>query len=153
MTRPRSGSPASCWGCWWSSWPPAASARSPRPTPRRLPPRRTTRWRSRVTTTEADGEAGHGDHEAEPAPPRTAPAGWPCPTQGYTLRLVSEPRPGTDRPLRFVIDGPDGEPVTTYDEVHDQRLHLVKIRRDGADYQHVHPTLRADGTWTAPARR
>ena len=48
-----------------------------------------------------------------------------------------------------MIDGPDGAPVTSYDEVHDQPLHLVKIRRDGADYEHVHPSLAADGTWTA----
>ena len=98
---------------------------------------------------ESDGEAGHGEHEAEAEAASDGPGGLAVSDAGYTLRLVSEPRPGTDQPLRFVIDGPDGEPVTTYDEVHDQRLHLVKIRRDGADYEHVHPTLRADGTWTA----
>ncbi len=96
-----------------------------------------------------ESEAGHGGHEAEPEEASDGPGGLAVSEAGYTLRIVSEPRPGADRPLRFVIDGPDGEPVTTYDEVHDQRLHLVKIRRDGADYQHVHPTLRPDGTWTA----
>ena len=102
------------------------------------------------TDGQTGGEAGHGDdHQAEPEAAADGPGGLAVSGQGYTLRVVSEPRPGTDRPLRFVIDGPDGEPVTAYDEVHDQRLHLVKIRRDGAGYQHVHPTLRADGTWTA----
>jgi hypothetical protein len=101
------------------------------------------------TDGDTDDEAGHGEQEADPAPATDGPGGLSVSDQGYTLRVVSEARPGTDRPLRFVIDGPDGKPVTAYDEVHDQRLHLVKIRRDGADYQHVHPTLRADGTWTA----
>ncbi len=101
----------------------------------------------------AEPEAGHGDHEpeheTESETEPDGPGGLAVSDRGYTLRMVSEPRAGAGRPLRFVIDGPDGEPVTTYDEVHDQRLHLVKIRRDGADYQHVHPTLRPDGTWTA----
>jgi hypothetical protein len=100
-------------------------------------------------THDEESEAGHGDHEAEPEAASGGPGGLAVSDQGYTLRIVSEPRPGGSRPLRFVIDGPDGELVTAYDEVHDQRLHLVKIRRDGAAYQHVHPTLRADGTWTA----
>ena len=98
---------------------------------------------------ETEGPAEHGDHEEPAEPASDGPGGLAVADQGYTLRLVSAPQPGRNRPLRFVIDGPDGTPVTSYDEVHDQPLHLVKIRRDGADYQHVHPSLAADGTWTA----
>ncbi|MGH3348858.1 MAG: hypothetical protein ACRDO4_17910 [Nocardioides sp.] len=100
---------------------------------------------------ETEEPAEHGDHEEpEPTDPASdGPGGLAVSDQGYTLRIVSTPRPGIDRPLRFVIDGPGGRPVTAYEEVHDQPLHLVKIRRDGADYQHVHPRLAADGTWTA----
>jgi hypothetical protein len=96
--------------------------------------------------TDADG-AGHGDdHQAEEL---EQPGGLTVSEAGYTLRVVAEPQPGADRPLRFVIEGPDGHPVTSYDEVHDKRLHLVKVRRDFQGYEHVHPTLAADGTWTA----
>jgi len=98
---------------------------------------------------ETEGSAEHGDHEEPAEPASDGPGGLAVSDQGYTLRLVSAPLPGRDRPLRFVIDGPDGTPVTSYDEVHDQPLHLIKIRRDGADYEHVHPSLAADGTWTA----
>jgi hypothetical protein len=92
-----------------------------------------------------DAGGGHAD-EAVAA---VEPGGLAVSREGYTLRVVSRPRAGIDRPLRFVVDGPDGEPVTAYDEVHGKRLHLIKIRRDGADYQHVHPALAPDGTWTA----
>ncbi len=90
---------------------------------------------------------GHDDHDE--AAVVDQPGGLAVSDQGYTLQVVSRPRAGIDRPLRFVVLGADGEPVTAYDEVHERPLHLIKIRRDGADYQHVHPRLAADGTWTA----
>ena len=68
---------------------------------------------------------------------------------GYTLR--ARPRRGRRRAgdaARSSIDGPDGAPVTAYDEEHEKQLHLIAVRRDFTGYQHVHPTLAADGTWT-----
>ncbi len=101
--------------------------------------------------TEGDSD-DHGDHEEpDPAAAADGPGGLAVSDQGYTLRIVALPRPGSDQ-LQFVVDGPDGQPVTAYDEVHDRPLHLVAIRRDGAAYRHLHPTRRADGTWTAPLR-
>ncbi|WP_432477860.1 hypothetical protein [Nocardioides sp. GXQ0305] len=90
---------------------------------------------------------GHDDHAAEAADHR--PGGLAVSDQGYTLQLVSRPRAGVDQPLRFVVLGPDAEPVTAYDEVHEKQLHLIKVRRDGAGFEHVHPRLAPDGTWTA----
>jgi hypothetical protein len=29
-------------------------------------------------------------------------------------------------------------------------MHLIVVRRDLSGFQHLHPTLRADGTWTTP---
>jgi hypothetical protein len=98
----------------------------------------------------AEDAAGHAEHhEASGSEAAEQPGGLAVSSEGYTLRVVSRPLAGPDRPLRFVVDGPDGEPVTSYDEVHEKRLHLIKIRRDGAGYEHVHPTMAADGTWTA----
>src|SRR5688572_4343728 len=57
-----------------------------------------------------DAGGGHAD-EAVAA---VEPGGLAVSREGYTLRVVSPPRAGIDRLLRFVVDGPDGEPVTAY---------------------------------------
>jgi hypothetical protein len=54
---------------------------------------------------------------------------------------------GRAQRLEFRITGTGGAPVTTYAIVHDKPLHLVVIRRDLAGFQHLHPTMAADGTW------
>ncbi|MEU4215013.1 hypothetical protein [Actinoplanes sp. NPDC026623] len=41
-----------------------------------------------------------------------------------------------------------GVPVTTYAVMHDKPLHLVVVRRDLTGYQHLHPTMAPDGTWS-----
>jgi len=70
---------------------------------------------------------------------------------GYTLDLAAGALPaGPATPLAFRILGPDGAPVTAFDESHDEDLHLIAVRRDLAGYQHVHPDLATDGTWTTP---
>lgn len=49
-----------------------------------------------------------------------------------------------------VLDGA-GRPVTDYARTHEKELHLIVVRSDGADFQHVHPTLdAATGTWSIP---
>jgi hypothetical protein len=67
---------------------------------------------------------------------------------GYTLVLPASGLEPGRTPLRFVVTGPDGAPVTAYDVEHEKDLHLVAVRRDFSGYQHVHPTMTADGTWT-----
>lgn len=48
----------------------------------------------------------------------------------------------------FTIVGPDGQPVTEFDELHERSLHLVVASRDLSQYAHLHPTLDVDGRWT-----
>ncbi len=50
---------------------------------------------------------------------------------------------------RFSIIGPDGEPVTGFALGQTKRMHFYAIRDDLTGFQHVHPTMTADGTWTA----
>jgi hypothetical protein len=57
-------------------------------------------------------------------------------------------RKGLAQPLRFTITGPGGAAVTTYAIVHDKPLHLIVIRRDLSGFQHLHPTMAPDGTWS-----
>ena len=33
---------------------------------------------------------------------------------------------------------------------HEKRMHLIVVRRDGTGFQHLHPELAADGTWSTP---
>jgi hypothetical protein len=43
-----------------------------------------------------------------------------------------------------------GRTVGDFDVEHTKRLHLVVVRRDMIDFQHVHPTQVADGSWATP---
>ncbi|MET0998759.1 MAG: hypothetical protein ABWX73_08615 [Marmoricola sp.] len=95
-----------------------------------------------------DSEAGHtSDHDSE-ASVTDVPGGLMVSSGGYTLALRDPVlEAGRGRPVAFVIDGPDG-PVTSYDVEHEKRLHFIAVRRDFSGFQHVHPELAPDGTWT-----
>ncbi|MGY1792903.1 hypothetical protein ACI796_02815 [Geodermatophilus sp. SYSU D00525] len=93
--------------------------------------------------------AGDGGHAAAPAGEHDLPAGLAVSAEGHTLDLADDALPaGAAVPLSFRLLGPDGAPVTAYETVHEQDLHLVVVRRDLTGYQHVHPELSPDGTWT-----
>lgn len=55
---------------------------------------------------------------------------------------------GTGRTFTFRIQGPDGRPVTRFAIVHDRPLHLIVVRDDLSGFQHLHPTMAGDGTWS-----
>ncbi|MGH3845065.1 MAG: hypothetical protein ACRDS0_27095 [Pseudonocardiaceae bacterium] len=57
---------------------------------------------------------------------------------------------GKPSQFRFQILGPGTKPVTDYDVEQTEPLHFYVIRDDLTGFQHVHPTLGPDGTWTAP---
>ncbi|GIF16692.1 hypothetical protein [Actinoplanes teichomyceticus] len=100
--------------------------------------------------------AAHDGHAGSPAPDPAAvavalPAGLQVTQDGYRLTPLSrELPPGAAQPFRFQITGPDGKPVTRYTTSHDKDLHLIVVRRDLSGFQHVHPHLGADGTWSIP---
>lgn len=96
-----------------------------------------------------EGEA-HGAH-AEPS--GHAPAGLAVAAGGYALRLATPSfRRGAPAELRFAIVGGSGAPVTGFDELHERRMHLIVVRRDGTGFQHLHPEMSAAGTWAVPVR-
>jgi hypothetical protein len=103
----------------------------------------------------ADTAAGHdmqADAPHEAAGTGALPAkGLLVSQDGYTFDLATDQLPaGPAAPVAFRILGPDGSAVTAFDESHDEDLHLIAVRRDLAGFQHVHPTLATDGTWTIP---
>ncbi|PZS36100.1 MAG: hypothetical protein DLM59_01805 [Pseudonocardiales bacterium] len=72
-------------------------------------------------------------------------------TDGLTLLPAASTLPaGVPAPLGFRITGTDGHPVTTFEPDQTKLMHLYLIRSDLTGFQHIHPTMAADGTWTAP---
>ncbi|MFJ9445926.1 hypothetical protein ACIRRH_29325 [Kitasatospora sp. NPDC101235] len=97
--------------------------------------------------------AGHAEHAEESGggAAEHLPGGLQVSEGGYTLS-VENPfvTAGSPTDLRFRILGTDGKPVTAYQQQHEKELHLIVAPRDLSTFQHLHPTLSADGTWSAP---
>ncbi len=94
--------------------------------------------------------AGHADggHASGAA---AAAKGLAVSQDGYTFTpLTTSLTAGAQEDFRFTITGHDGLPVTEYTEEHDKDLHLILVRRDLTGFQHVHPTMAPDGTWSIP---
>jgi hypothetical protein len=70
--------------------------------------------------------------------------------QGYTFAPVADSVAGSG--FAFRILGPDGKPVTAFDSEQTKLMHFYLIRSDLSGFQHVHPAMAADGTWTAPTK-
>jgi cell division septation protein DedD len=103
-------------------------------------------------TSGAEG-AGHGDDHSgtvAEAAPNDLPSGLASSMGGYTLTPTDTTLAVGANTFSFRIAGPDGAAVTAFDVEHDKQMHLIVIRRDTAGFQHLHPELAADGTWTAP---
>ena len=97
--------------------------------------------------------AGHGDtHSGTVAEAATdQPGGLASSRGGYTLTPTAATlTPGTTATFSFTITGRDGTPVTDFDVEHDKRMHLIVVRRDTTGFQHVHPEMAPDGTWSVP---
>ena len=56
---------------------------------------------------------------------------------------------GAPAGYRFTAIGPDTTPVTEFAVDQTKRMHFYAIRSDLTGFQHTHPTMAADGTWTA----
>ncbi|WIM97050.1 hypothetical protein ACTOB_000541 [Actinoplanes oblitus] len=70
-------------------------------------------------------------------------------SDGLTLHPVATAfQAGRRQRLGFTVDATGGTPVTSYAIVHDKPLHLIVLRRDLTGFQHLHPAMAADGTWS-----
>jgi hypothetical protein len=110
-----------------------------------------------VTSTSSSAEpAGHTETSGPGTTTGQAnagalPGGLMVSQDGYTLELARRQLPAAAQaPLQFRILGPAGRPVTRYTTAHGKDLHLIVVRRDLTDFQHVHPQLDASGTWNVP---
>ena len=79
------------------------------------------------------------------------PGGLQSTQDGYTLALGdSIATADPNAALQFRILSPTGAPVKRYVQAHEKLLHLIVVRNDLAVFQHVHPMLDAQGTWSVP---
>lgn len=75
-------------------------------------------------------------------------AGFTLAPAGTTFGAGGGIQPG--QPFTFRVLGPDGKAVTRFALNHEKLMHLVVARHDLSGFQHVHPQMAADGTWSVP---
>ena len=78
-----------------------------------------------------------------------APGGLAVSVAGYTLQVSPKTfEAGREETFGLRILDRAGHAVRDFDEQHGERMHLIVVRRDLVHYQHLHPSLGADGTWS-----
>ena len=99
-------------------------------------------------TASASGMAGMGMDASDPM---YAGTGLSAADGGFTLAPVvtTELAAGKPLALRFTILGASGTAVTSFVPDQTKPMHFYLIRADLTGFQHVHPAMAADGTWTA----
>jgi hypothetical protein len=97
-----------------------------------------------------DSSAGAGEHSAA-GHEKTAHdvGGLAVADGGFKLDVESTTlRAGERVPFAFQVTGKDGRALRGGFEVeHDRELHLIVVRRDTDNFQHVHPRRDTGGTW------
>jgi hypothetical protein len=77
--------------------------------------------------------------------------GTPGPVNGLELKLLAPPIAGDASPLTFkIMNGATA--ITDFKETHTKLLHFIAVKKDLSGYQHIHPTLASDGTWSTTAK-
>ncbi|GAB2923566.1 hypothetical protein GCM10027280_08310 [Micromonospora polyrhachis] len=70
---------------------------------------------------------------------------------GFTLVPSTTSYPvGRQQDLRFQVRRADRTAVTDFAVVHEKPMHLIVVRRDLSGFQHLHPSMAPDGTWSIP---
>jgi hypothetical protein len=96
-------------------------------------------------------DAGHGAPPMVEAVPGSD--GLHAQLAGLRLAPLSQTlTAGASTTWRFRIIGCDGNPVRHFDRDNTKLLHLIVVRTDLSGYQHVHPTLDSNGTFTIKLR-
>ena len=94
----------------------------------------------------ARGMGGHGE-ESKVDPVR----GLSASADGLTLSLATTHLTlGEPGQLRFQVTGDDGRAVRDFEVEHEKRMHLIVARDDLTGFQHLHPRMSADGSWSTP---
>ncbi len=101
----------------------------------------------------AHGEPGPHEGAVHASPAATAPRGLAAADDGMRLDVPSpELARGRKQTLRFRVVDEHGAPIRAFDLAHERRMHAIVVRRDLTGFQHLHPRMAADGTWSVPLR-
>jgi hypothetical protein len=92
------------------------------------------------------GMSGMGHAPGMPGMAMASGNGLADTVNGYTLAVHTPPGAG---PTTLAIIH-NGAPVTAFDPEQTKLMHFYLIRSDLTGFQHVHPVMSPDGTWTAP---
>jgi hypothetical protein len=98
----------------------------------------------------AMGEGGHGGATGHGQAAEVR--GLATTSNGLTLALPQNPELPLNKrtQLRFRVLDSAGNAVRDFEVEHAKRLHFIVVRRDLTGFQHLHPKMSADGTWTTP---
>lgn len=107
------------------------------------------KWPGHAHDTTDNDVGGTDDNHDDGHDDRHDDSGAPGPAAG-TMQGYQLVRRAGDEALRptFVVRNLDGDTVTAFDTVHERPLHALIIRPDLSGYQHVHPTIAADGSFS-----
>jgi hypothetical protein len=76
----------------------------------------------------------------------------PFDVRDYGLEFRTVPsviKPGQKATLKLTVLRPGtGEPVKSFEPVHEKQYHLFVISQDMEYFQHIHPVLQSDGAWS-----
>ncbi|WP_405433670.1 copper resistance protein CopC [Micromonospora sp. NBC_00617] len=94
---------------------------------------------------------GPHTHPGDGSTGETLATGTTISAGGYTLQPLERSQPpGVRADYRFRIVGTDRQAATRFAVVYDKPLHMIVVGRDLTGYQHLHPTMAPDGTWSVP---
>ena len=88
----------------------------------------------------------HADHEM--AAEQADVEGLKAAENGVRLVLDRSSFDLGEQRLSFRILGKGGKPVTEFEVEQARELHLIVVRRDLTEFQHLHPALAPNGTWS-----
>ena len=96
-------------------------------------------------------DEGHGGgHEEMRASQTDGAHGLSSEEHGLSLKLDRSDLPrGDEAELSFrILEG--GSPVTDFEVEHAREMHLIVVRKDLTGFQHLHPKMSENGTWSTP---
>jgi hypothetical protein len=99
----------------------------------------------------ADAGAGAGEMAGEPGMAEAVPGadGLRSQLAGVTMRPVARTfAAGSEATWRFRLTDCNGHAVRDFEPENGKLLHLIVARADLTAYQHLHPRLHPDGTWS-----
>ena len=89
------------------------------------------------------GGGGHTDSHTDSHTGAFTPVPPGFESGGFQL-VTDHVKPGI---ATFHLRDANGKAVTAFTEAHGAVLHVIAIRPDLSDFRHIHPTVRADGSW------